>query len=555
MKRTYWLLPIVMFIPQVFMTLHTANQFRFEELIESVQSVYWFDHRIIISGLHVNVGWYAFLLLLYKLFGFSLYTGRIAYLVVNFVGLFALAILLRRFFDVKIASLLLCTIAFCPTLLFITALSMHWAMTIYLMIIIVLLLVVLDFKKRKLSLLITSVIFLLMMICWFFYQAVVFYLPSLFLFYLWKMRMSSRAQTITSVRGDLPHRDKKIAVSAQYNRPPRNDTLLYLAVAAVFFLLPVVMLFLYIKNTQMLIFDPQTGSGLFRGGGTFTLSDRIFSSSWSDFLRDFFVKGVSHHFEVAKADFSDVYPILTLIFVFGVCIKLLRDSRYKLYVGLAFLVICFDAVIFSTTSDLGLPGMKRVTPLLVSIYFLWVVVWHYFTHPAPSVIPVLHHEVDSPLGGKTGIQNGIGSRIPVRDDKKQIATSSQRARPRNDKRVIGIYLVLSLFTLHHLFVYPQNLAHIADPSPFKVADWFDEQYPEKSIDTFVSMAQKKDLKLDCRPITEKFGACTYDFIYPAVAGSCTWNNKHCHKILGYDTKTQTFIPLSIALWQQGYWDK
>lgn len=474
----YWLVPILAFLPQLFMSLNSFNQMRFEEFIESVQAPFWFDQRQIISGLHVNVGWYAYLLSIYEIFGFSLYTGKIANLVASFVSTFGLAFLLKRFFNPKVAALILVTIVLSPTLLFINTLNIHWAMTFHLMIIIIALLYLLDFKKKRQSLFLTAAIFLLIMICWFFYQAVAFYIPSLVIFYWLKLK--------------------------SYNHYKKYKY--HILVAAIAFLLPLVMLFGWVDNRHILIADAEVGGGLFRGGGRFEFSEQVFTQAWTDFISDFFVRGVSHHFEVNQAEFSLIFPIISLLFMVYALHQIWRSIKEsRKMILLVLLVIVFDIFIFSTTSDLGLPGMKRVTPMLFSIYFLWVVVWYYVRK----------------LGMPKIVAMGI----------------------------------LSLLTIHHLIVYPINLSHIKDPSPFKVTDWFEGDNPQQKLEEFVAIAKKENLALDCRPIVAQLGQCSYDFIYPAVAGSCEWNNLDCHQILGYDGKDNKFIPLSLDLWQSKFFDR
>ncbi len=480
-------------MPQLLMSVNSLNQIRFEELIESVQAPLWFDSRQIISGLHVNVGWYAFLLLVYKTFGFSLHTGKVVYLVLAFFSNFALFYLLTRFFKAGVASVILFTIALSPTYLYMNALNLHWALTFHILIVILILLYLLDFKKRGLSLVISGLISLLMIWGWLSYQAFVFYIPSLVIFYWLKYRFHLRG--VKAHLGGV-----RLAV-----------------VTATAFLLPLLMLFVWVDNRQILIADPSSGGGLFRGGGSFALSETVFAQAWTDFISDFFIKGVSHHYEVASAEFSYAFPIITLLFIFYAISKAsLRVRRIwvkakssRLLISLALLVIGFDIFVFSTTSDLGMPGMKRLTPMLVSIYFLWVLVW---------------------WTAEKGVIRVIGG-------------------------IWGIRVILGLLLVHHLIVYPVNLAAIREPSPFTVTDWFDEENPQKSVEMLVKAAQKEDLNLDCRPLIEKFGGCSYDFIYPAVVGSCRWNYLSCYQILGYDSKDNKFVPLSIDFLQSKYFER
>lgn len=489
----YYIVPLLAFLLQLLMSLNSFNQLRFEELIESVQAPFWLDNRLIISGLHVNVGWYALLAAVYNIFGFSLHSGKIIYLVMTLFSNFALFYLLRRFFTVLIASIILLTIVLSPTYLYMNVLNLHWALTFHILIAILVLLYLLDFAKKKLSLVMTGAIFFLMMWGWLSYQAFVFYIPSLIIFYWLKYRLHPW--------GVKAHpRGVKLAI-----------------VAAIAFLLPLLMLFIYVDNRHILIADNEAGRGLFRGGGRFEISQEVFAAAWTDFISDFFITGVSHHYEVKLAEFSLLFPVITLIFMAIVLYKLVSiDTKMKKFILLALLVIGFDTAVFSTTSDLGMPGMKRVTPMLFSIYFLWVVVWW----------GVEKRKIIRPsFGGR-----GIGG-------------------------IWGMRVVLGLLMVHHLIVYPVNLAAIREPSPFRVDDWFDTNDPQMSVSKYVESAQQRDLELDCRQFVAKGMGCFYDFIYPAVAGSCEWNNLGCHKILGYDLRTNQFIPLSIDLWQRKYWEE
>lgn len=469
----YWLIPLLAFLPQLFITLNSFTQLRFEEFFEAVQAPFWLEHRQIINGLHVNVGWYGFLVAVYNIFGFSLHTGKIIYLIMAFFSNFALFYLLRRFFKGWVAALILFTLSLSPTYLYMNAVNLHWALTFHILIVILVLFYLLDFAQKKLSMVISGAIFVLMMWGWLSYQAFVFYLPSLILFYLWKL--------------------KKFYIK-------------HLAVAAVAFLLPLLALFVYVENKHILIADAEVGGGLFRGGGKFEFSEPVFTQAWTDFISDFFVRGVSHHYEVNQAEFSLIFPIITLVFIIYAIWKIFNQiPQARKLILLAFLVICFDIFIFSTTSDLGLPGMKRLTPMLFAIYFLWALVWYYVR--------------------KLGVPKVVA---------------------------IGI---LSLLTIHHLIVYPINYIHIKDPSPFKVADWFEGDNPQQKLEEFVAIAKKESLALDCRPIVAQLGGCSYDFIYPAVAGSCQWNHLNCHDILGYDVKDNKFVPLSLDLWQNKFFER
>ena len=72
----YWSLPLVLFALQLVYTTNSTNQIRYEELAESVRNVWWLQNGTIYDGVSSNVGWYGTLLLVYKFFGFSIFTAK-----------------------------------------------------------------------------------------------------------------------------------------------------------------------------------------------------------------------------------------------------------------------------------------------------------------------------------------------------------------------------------------------------------------------------------------------------------------------------------------------
>lgn len=466
MKYLYWITPILAWLAQVFMVFSSFSQVRFEEFITSVQAPFWFSNHQIVSGLHVNVSWYSLLTLVYSLFGFNLFTGRFVNLFSSLIFLFLLAYLLRKFFSVWVAVLILVTIALSPTRLFINSLNMHMALVYNLLIIIILILIKINFSQKFTSLGLTGIVFFLMMVDWLTYQSAAAFLPSLFIFYWLKLKH-------------------------------QNSKLLYISMAQVAFIMPVILTFLWVDNKQILIWDPEKNSGLFRGGGVLSPSDEIFSHNWTYFLTDIFKSGVSGHYEVALGEFSLIFPIISLLFlIYAVwkTLKKVKSSRQIIFLILP--VMAINAVIFSLANALVLPGVNRMTPFLVCIYFLWIVVLFF------------------------------SSKISTAWVKMTI-------------------IVFSLLLIHHLMVYPMNLSHLSVASPFKVTDWFDEKNPQSSVDKYLEVILKEDLILNCRDQLNQGGQCFYDFIYPSIVGSCLWNHLNCYSLKGYDPNTRGFVILDI----------
>ena len=454
----YWLIPLVLFGMQVLMTFNSFNQIRFEELIESIQAPLWFTKGQVIAGTHTNIGWYAFLLLIYNLFGFTLNTAKFALLGISLVSLICQAIIVRRFFSTITGALILLTLGFSPTLLFFTSQNLHLGVGLQMVPVFILLLMLLNFRKKWVSLMLTILIFSLAMIALLFYAPFMFYIPAIAIFWLRKYRVYK--------------------VNA-----------MYLAVALIAFLTPLIFGFLFVQNKEILIFDPQTGTGIFRGGGRLSLSYETFSQSLGGAINDFFIKAVSYHYEVRRVDFSDIGFITFIIVITIITIIYRKEKSSRFYINLTLLIIGFNLLVIGATSDYAIPGMKRSTPILASVYIVWVICWYYLI------------------------------KVKVKSLKLKIA---------------GL-LVLSLLTIHHLFVYPINLAHIKDISSFADKQWFAmEDNPQRSLDVMVKKLQKEDLILDCRPYLLRFTSCEYTFIQSALESACLFNHLKCHKIKTYE---------------------
>jgi len=100
LRVIYWLMPLVLTGVLAKLSVASTHQIRYEELAESVRSVFWLDHRMVYDGVYTNVGWYATLLVIYKLFGFSLFTAKAVRVGLHLIALFAVADILRRFMPI-----------------------------------------------------------------------------------------------------------------------------------------------------------------------------------------------------------------------------------------------------------------------------------------------------------------------------------------------------------------------------------------------------------------------------------------------------------------------
>lgn len=272
------------------------------------------------------------------------------------------------------------------------------------------------------------------------------------------------------------------------------------------FLTPLALVFFLVQNRSLLLYDPQINSGIFRGAGGIDLSLDNFSHNLGGLVTDLFSSGKSYHFEVNQAEFSLFFPALALVFVVGISLRGFKYNNYnyyKHYTILALVLLAAVLVVSSLTLDpSGHPGIRRYTPALAAFYGLFVIAW--------------------------GWTEG-----------------------REIRGIWGIRVILGLLLIHHLVVFPINLAHLKDLSPNKEPLWFSRlESPQKSFDSLVETVQKEDLKLVCLDQSNKPFYCRISEVYAAVAGACLWNNLECNQILGSNPKMGQLIPLSTKLWDE-----
>src|SRR3989344_628048 len=182
LKRLYWLLPIILFVLQLFYFRVSLSTFRLEEFFD-IRGSYWFAHRLVFNGGFAQVGWYAPMAFLYNIFGFSFELGKLFKSFLYLVSLFSLASLLKKYLGIKWAIIPLLTIGLSPTLLYFTTIHVPWGVDL-LYLPICLYLVLSD--DRWLTRLLSREILLgiITVLAWFSYPTFIFYLPFLLILYL-----------------------------------------------------------------------------------------------------------------------------------------------------------------------------------------------------------------------------------------------------------------------------------------------------------------------------------------------------------------------------------
>lgn len=468
-----FVLPLLLFIAQSIFTTASMTQIRWEEAGTALRKPYWVAHREINSGIDSNIGFDLVLNAVYSLIGIDLFTAKYVRLIIQFISLFSLAFLLRKYLGEKWAIVPLLTIGLSPTLLFFVSFQQQYGFD-------------LQYLPITLALLVNRFTLLQFLgwataaVAWMSYPTFGFYLPALVFVHLGgvKARLAKRV---------------------------------HLPGVLLSFLLPLVLGFVWIQNRQLLIFDPSTETGIFRGGGGKFFQQGSLDLSLSNLFSDLFTKGVSYNFDIAASEFSYVFPILTLVLVFFISFRLLKYNSYKKYVLLSFLVMIFSLVVYLATSDpTGMPGIRRATASLAAFYSLFTISWYY-------------------------INKGIGYRVKG----KVIMTG-----------------ILLLLPLHHILVYYPNLAGLKIPGIYQEVTLFPESdlTPYQQYQAWIKKVQQEDVYLSCET-SEPGSSCKFSDLYSVMASACFWNNLKCHGIYGRDPNTQQFIPLSRDLWNSGYLER
>lgn len=476
LKIFYWVLPGLLFLVQALFTFNSMNQIRYEELAESVRNVFWLQHRYIYHSLVPNIGWNGLLLIVYNIFGFGLHTAKFVRLFLHALSIICLALLLRNYLGARRSWVPLIAISLSPTFLYFNTMQVQYGIDVTYFIIALWLVLSIDWRKPRAALVKSIALWFLAMTAWISYPSFVYCLPILGWLY-----------------------GKKLS------RPPFR----YIAISVVSFLLPLAVGLLWVKNRNLLIYDPGLPhAGLFRGNGKLLLSFDALRENLYFLASGLFTRArITYHFELFKVEFSDYYPIISLFAAFTIAFFFVLYQRKKqrsiaTAVVLTWIVFFINLTVALFSGPLSLGGIHRATTLLIAFYAFYTIGFYFVTSRAFHVwIRWL---------------------------------------------TIGVF---ALLPLHHLFVYPVNLAHLKDPSVFRDKTWFSRaQTPEKSLAIYVDAVQKDHLRLLCTDQNENPVYCRYSEVYPAVAGYCLWNKLLCKQILGYDHQKNVLVPLIIGEW-------
>lgn len=462
LRRAYWFLPIILFILQLIYLRASVTTFKLEEFFD-IRGSYWFHNRLVFNGGFAQVGWYAPMAVLYNIFGFSFELGKIFKSFLYLVSLLSLASILKKYLGAKRAIIPLLTVGLSPTLLFYTTVHVPWGVDLsYLPV--CLYLVLSDDRWLKKFFGREVLLGAISVVAWFSYPTFFFYLPFIFILYLRR----------------------------------RNEAVKKLALVFTFFL-TVFSIILWVGNRQTLIFDPNFKRGLFTGNGELSLNPAIWAGNIGFLTSDLFVRAKSYYFEVAAVEFSNFYPILGLLAI--AVISYLKFKKYRLQIGFLSLALVGSLIVTNLTGPPTLGGVRRNTPVLVSIYLFFIFAWYLISKEKKFKIP---------------------------------------------RKFLAALMLLIL--VHHMIVYPVNLERLRRGSKFAETFWFarNGSYKE-TLNNYLETINKQDLVFSCVDSLGRDTYCTQlSIVYGTIKAACLWNHLSCYDILSYDLARNGVVKLDLG---------
>lgn len=464
---------------------------RFEEVAEGVRNVYWLEHGALYDGISTNVGWYGLLLVVYRLFGFSLYTAKWARVVLHAGALLCFAFVLRRRpergspglgLGPGRAAVPLLAMGLSPSILFFNTLETSFGTDLLYLPYLLALLATLPAAGRLRDAAVRVAFWALAMVAWMSYPVFAFYLPALGLAYL---RLPGAA-----------------ARSGGARRWP-GFSARSLGLAVVGFLLPLVAAAAWLRRPGLLFLDPATGSGLFRGGGTgFDFTPSEVAWNVARVLHDLGLRGTSYYYWVERPDLAGPLGFAAFAGVAAGSVWLLRHRPgLRLWVLLAASLPAANLLVVSAGE--GPQGLRRATSLLAGFYLLYALVW------------------------------------------RDLAVPSGEGETRSHwLRLTGVGLLL-LLPLHHLAAAIGNHPRLPWAGADQTHLWLKvAPTAEESMELWLRRAEA-GRPLDCRDLDLGPERCQYGGIYGLLQGSRLWNGRDPLPLRGWDYGRGRYVPLSV----------
>lgn len=348
-RLTVALLVAIFLVPiaaQAWYSSLTASRILFEELGEAVRNPFWLSHRQVYDGVSSNIGWYALLVAVYEVFGFSLFAGKIVRLAFHAISTGCLLYLLVRWLGARGAILPFLVLSLSPALLYFNTMQTSYGIDLQIAPVLALCLVHLRFDGSPRDRALHAALGALVMIGCLMWPVCVLYVPFVVLIY------ASRARSLE-------------------RRPPAGT----IAMAAAACALPFLLSLLVLRNQETWLYDAATGSGVFRGGGGGLVGSLSqFAINARQILLDVTVAGSSYYFELPKPDLSGALGLLPAIAVAMMLPSVWRSGRAAAaFVAIAVALGTVTPVIVAMAQ--GPPGLRRATTCLAAFYALYLLCW------------------------------------------------------------------------------------------------------------------------------------------------------------------------------------
>jgi len=490
-KAQFWRSPesqfafclVFLFLVQAWQTHAFWHRLVLEDAAESLRAPYWFvAERTVYNGVACDLPYYVALSLAYKIFGFSVYMAKILRLGLHAFSLLALAELLRRWLGARQALVPLAAAGLSPTWLYLNTNQVQLGIDLQLMPILMLGALLLPLSGHParcfLSMMAWAALFL---ICAMIFPSSVFYGPVMAAFLLGRWLW----------------------------QPARIGWGWLLGGALLGAVLPIAASLLALKDPQLLIYDPVTKAGLFRGGGGgFSLDPKAFAESAVVVLQDLFIEGTSYNFDLPYAEFSSWISRIsfTLLMMGAILWPLLNgrnSNRTQNWVG-AWLLGSLLFLFCAPQLLHKFPGLRRTTGALFAYYGLLSFIW---------------------AGCRTW------PRAPA------------------FRAVLGIAILGSLFG--NAQTLGLNAAEARISAQAKNLSWFHVRAnPEDSL-LYWEEATRKGAALRCEEFN--FSSCRYAEIFGAIQGYRYWNHLPSSPIIAWDPLQQRYRQIDISLWENHIW--
>ena len=451
----------------------STHQIRYEELAESIRAVFWLDQRLVYDGVYSNVGWYGTLLIVYKIFGFGLFTAKKVRLLLHLAGLYAAVLILRRAFSARQAIVPLLVLGLSPALIYFDTLQTSYGVDVwYGAICLALVLSIRPWSATRADRLKAAAAGAVAMTAAMSYPAFVLYLPGVVLITRW--RQLDRRAIWPGVAGAAA---------------------------------PLLVALAWIQNRTLLLFDPDTQAGLFRGGGTLTVDWTTAARAIAVTARDAFVRGQSYYFDVAQPDFAGAISLAGFLGVIALAgYAAFKGKAERRAGGVAAILFVLCLVVPAVSS--GDPGLRRSTGVLAAFFAIFAIAWR--TVVTADTMP-------APL-------RRIGLVLCL---------------------LVPIGSALKLNSLH---------ADATRDNAFQNRDWFTVAgSPEMSLFALSSRVGNGELIACAVDAQRNVIPCRYQEIYAAIAGFRRWNGLADTPVRALDWKTGRDIVLTPQLWNDKYY--